>query len=140
MLRLTLPSDSMTTSRYKNRFYFVRQVIMVAVIACLCISTSEGLRLAPFPIFGSTDAEAATRHVRHRASVEASNNYNPTIVPTRPLRRGKQQAVHYESLTSLSARKLALHPVFLPLIIAALNVVSPLLSSSIPSRAPPFAS
>lgn len=130
----------MTTSRYKNRFYFGRQVIMAAVIACLCLSAGEGLRLTPFPIFGSTDAEAATRNVRHHASIEASTNYNPTIVPTRQMKRGKHQVVHYESLTSLSARKLAVHPVFPPLLVAASNVVSPLLSSSIPSRAPPFAS
>jgi hypothetical protein len=135
---------SMTTSKYKNRFYFVRQIIMVAVIACLCVYAGEGLRLTPFPVFGFADFEAAKKQVRHRVSIQASNNYDPTIVPTRSMKRGKQQqqqpVVDHESPFSTRARKLAAQPVFLPVMGRSIKVVSLLLTWRIPSRAPPFVS
>ena len=110
---------------------------MVGLIACLCLSTSEGLRLAPFPIFASIDAEAATAQVRHHAWTEISNHYNPTTVPSR--QRGKQQVVAYESQLSLNAR-LAAQPISMPVAGEITPFVSPVLSARIPSRAPPFAS
>ena len=118
----------------------MRRIIMVAVIACLCLSTSEGLRLAPFPIFGSPDVESATAQVRHHAWTEIANHYNPTTVPTRQIKRGRQQVVEYESPFSTGARKLAAQPIFLPVTGEPADFISPLLSSPIPSRAPPSAS
>jgi hypothetical protein len=139
ILRLTPPSDSMTTSRYKNRINFGRRIIMAGLIACLCLSASEGLRLAPFPIFTSIDAEAAAAaaQVRHHAWTEISNHYNPTTVPTR--QRGKQQVVAYERQFSTNAR-LAAKRISTPVTGEITHFVSPLLSARIPSRAPPFAS
>jgi len=128
----------MNTSRYKNRFYFVRQIIMVGLIACLCISTSEGLRLAPFPSFELIEIETTKKQLRSNNSHEITNKYNPTTVPTRPMRRSKQHVVHYESLPSQNTGKLAVQPVFMPVTGAATDFVSPLLSLSIPSRAPPL--
>lgn len=133
----TLPSDSMKTTRNKNR-NFGRRIIMVGLMACLCLSTSEGLRLAPFPIFASIDAETANAQVRHHAWTEISNHYNPTTVPTRQMKRGKQQVVQYESAFSANPR-LAAQPIFLP-VTGEAHFVSPLLSTRIPSRAPPFVS
>ena len=130
----------MTTSQNKNRFYFGRRVIMAALIACLCLSTSEGLRLAPFPIFGSENVESATAQVSHHAWTEISNHYNPTLVPTRQMKRGRQQVVEYESPFSTGARKLAVQPIFLPVTGEPTDFISPLLSLPIPSRAPPSAS
>lgn len=140
MLRLTLPSDSMTNSQYTNRFYFVRRIIMVAVIACLCISSSEGLRLTPFPVFELAAVEATKKQIRSTASYEVSNKYNPTTMPTRPMKRGKHQVVDVATLPSEGTRKLAVQPVFLPIACAAFDGVSPLPFSPIPGRPPPFAS
>ena len=113
---------------------------MAALIACLCLSTSEGLRLAPFPMFGFADVESATTQVRHHAWTEISNHYNPTTVPTRQIKRGRQQVVEFANLFSTSARKLAAQPVFMPVTRSATDFVPPILIAAIPSRAPPFVS
>lgn len=113
---------------------------MVVLIACLCISTSEGLRLAPFPIFELSEVEVTKKQLRSSASNEISNKYNPTTMPTRPMKRGKQQVLDIDNQPSESTRRLAFHPVFLPVTEEVAGVVSPILSTAIPSRAPPFVS
>jgi len=135
-----VPSDSMTTSEYKIRFYIGRQMIMAAVIACLCLSAGEGLRLSPFTVSDLDTAAAKTRQVCASGPNAISTNYNPTTVPTRTLKRGKEQVAYCEKSTSQISRGLAAKTLLLSAPIGAKNLVSLILNSRIPSRAPPLVS
>ncbi len=132
---------------------------MVVVIACLCLSAGEGLRLRPFPVLGLVDTEAtkAQRHVD--GSIDASsdlsfaastnqqrhiltNGYGPVIAPTRLLSRGEQQVIEYDygSPSSHSNRSLIAHLLRLPVTGKAVGIVYLHLILRIPSRAPPVIS
>src|SRR5258708_3407248 len=138
--RICSCGPSMTTSEYKTRPCFGRQIIMAVVIACLCFSAGEGLRLRPSPVSGLEEAEATNPQLHASASNEISTKYGSLIVPTRPLKRCKQQVVDYGNPPSQSSRELTAHPLLLPVTGEAEDIVSLLLISLTTSRAPPFIS
>ena len=57
---LVLLSPSMISAKRRTTSYFVRTTVLVGVIACLCFSVGEGLRLRPFPVFALAESEATT--------------------------------------------------------------------------------
>jgi hypothetical protein len=114
---------------------------MVGVIACLCFSVGEGLRLRPFPVSGLAEAEATNTQLYPNTSNETSTSkYGPLDVPTRVQKRGKRQVVDYGNPPSQSSRELTAHPFLLPVTGEAVDIVSLLFGSRTPSRAPPFIS
>jgi hypothetical protein len=63
-------------------------IISMAVIACLCFSIGEGLRLTPFPVADTTQTETSND------SDTSVRKYGPIDVPTRTKNR-KRQLVDY---------------------------------------------
>lgn len=118
----------------------MRPIIMVGVIACLCFSVGEGLRLRPFPVSGLAEAEATNTQLYANASNETSTSkYGPIDVPTRVHNRGKRQVVDYGNPPSQSSRALPTHQISLPDTGHAVDLLSILLGSRSTGRAPPFA-
>jgi hypothetical protein len=130
----------MITSQYNNRHCLGRRLFLVLIIACLCFSAGEGLRLRPFPVFEREECQEARAQLDGDISNEIGTRYNPTIVPTRPLKRGKQQVVEYRRPPSHVSFELTAHSLRFPVTSEEVSAVSLLLISRIPSRAPPFGS
>lgn len=85
---------------HTNRSLLPRTTLIVGIIACLCFSVGEGLRLTPFPV-SPLAGGAAEQNVFHSviASPEISlNRYGPMDVPSKAqsLKRGKRQTVDCE--------------------------------------------
>ena len=79
--------ETIMTARTKRSF-LTRTIIVIGVIACLCFSVGEGLRLRPFPV--------STVESGLNISYEASARpYGPLDVPTRVQTRSKRQAADY---------------------------------------------
>ena len=111
---------------------------MVVIIACLCLSAGEGLQLRPFPVSEVVATEATNTQLHVAASNEISTEYSPTIVPTRPLNRGKQQVVKYGNPPAKSRRALTPHRLLPEVTGEVIGFIFLVLESRIPSRAPPF--
>jgi hypothetical protein len=124
-----------------TRSCFVRTIILAGVITCLCFSVGEGLRLTPFPLSALAVSEATNIQFKATVPYESSRrNYGPIDVPTWVQNRGKRQVVDYGNPPSQNSRELTAHPVILPVKGEAVDIVSLLLGSRAPSRAPPFIS
>ncbi|HEY5883891.1 MAG TPA: hypothetical protein VIT88_04350 [Pyrinomonadaceae bacterium] len=69
--------------------YLRNTVVSLSVIACLCFSIGEGLRLTPFPVSVVSEVEA----------FDDTNNslrrYGPLDVPARAQSRNKRQVVDF---------------------------------------------
>src|SRR5687767_8486074 len=131
----------MTSSECRTRSCFVRPIIIVGVIACLCFSIGEGLRLRPFPVSGLAESAATNSQLCANASHETSpSKYGPLDIPTRVQNRGKRHVVDYGNPPSHSNRELTAHVVLLPITGEAVDIASLRLGSRTPSRAPPFIS
>ena len=105
----------MISTKRRTRSCFVRTIILVGVIACLCFSVGEGLRLRPFPVSGLAETEATNTQLYATGSYETSPyKYGPLDVPTRVQNRGKRQVVDYGNPPSQSSRELTAHHVLLP--------------------------
>jgi hypothetical protein len=119
----------------------VRTTILVGVIACLCFSVGEGLRLRPFPVSALAEAEASNTQPNATASYKTSLcKYGPLDVPARVQNRGKRQVVDYGNPPSQSSRELAAHQVLLSGASEPVGVASLLFGSGPTGRAPPFIS
>jgi hypothetical protein len=128
----------MTTGEYTIRICFGRAIIMVVTVACLCLSSGEGLRLRLFPVSELEETEATNRQLRARASNAISTRCNPVTVSSRPLPRVKQQAVDHETPLAHSSRELTTHVFLSPITGGDMDIVALFLGSRIPGRAPPF--
>lgn len=125
-------------------------MLIGVIIACLCFSSGEGLRLRPFPVIGLEHAE--TRNVPHGdGSTEISTNhqrhslvnkYNPAVSPARQLKRGRQQEIEWNhgSPSAESNRELSAYLVILATAGGANDSISVVLTATIPGRSPPFTS
>lgn len=111
-------------------------VMLIVVIAALCFSVGEGLRLTPFPLA----LEAIDTQSNLKASDQISNHkYGPLDVPAQHQKRNKRQAIPLDFLVTEHSCSIqtALHfagtcePVV---------VVSVLARSQSFGRAPPFLS
>ena len=85
-------------------------VIVIGVIASLCFSVGEGLRLTPFPFSAPTRVEAAKIPSDAKSSLENSlHKYGPLDVPTQIQKRSKRQAVEFACPPSVAVRALPAH-------------------------------
>lgn len=74
----------------------MRTIIVIVVIACLCFSVGEGLRLRPFPVSTLADSSETESGLNISASYEAAvRQYGPLDVPTRVQTRSKRQLADY---------------------------------------------
>jgi len=134
----------MRSLEYKTKSRVGRQIIMIGIIACLCLSAGEGLRLRPFPVYGlagleSRAAQLAAERSPNHYLYSLTNKYSPLIAPSRSLKRGKQLVIHYDygSPSSYLNRELTASSVRSTVICEAERLVFLLLISRSPSRAPP---
>jgi len=82
-------------------------VVLTGVIASLCFSVGEGLRLTPFPVSALTKAEPAIILVEARASDQISlNKYGPLDVPTPTQKRNKRQALDLAGPPAVATREI----------------------------------
>ena len=117
-----------------------RPIIVIGIMASLCFSVGEGLRLTPFPFSALTRAESAKIPLDAKSSLENSlHKYGPLDVPTQTQKRSKRQAVDFACPPSVAVRTL---PTYLEpssdhepfLIVSVVFVARPA------GRAPPFLS
>ena len=78
-------------------------IVSIGIVACLCFSIGEGLRLTPFPVTANTGAETSSDD-------HSVRKYGPLDVPTRVQSRNKRQFVDYAHSTP--ERRLDQHQVF----------------------------
>lgn len=112
-------------------------IIMILVMASLCFSVGEGLRLTPFPISNLT-VEAANDLLGANVSDQISpSKYGPLDVPTLIQKRNKRQALDLAGPPIVSSREIpnylrrsAAHEPF--------DIISFLFVSRPAGRAPPF--
>ena len=128
----------MITIKHTNRAYIRRRVLLVVMIGCLCFSPGEGLRLTPFTLWELQQPTVNDVDVHEGAANKLTTGYNPAIVPTRTMKRSKQ-VVDSESQPPQGNREL-IHEPRLPVTAEAINIIFLVLTSHIPSRAPPFKS
>ena len=79
-------------------------VVAFCVVACLCFSIGEGLRLTPFPVALASQTEQIKAFDE---SVDSLRRYGPLDVPARAQSRNKRYVVDYAF--SAPARSAALH-------------------------------
>jgi len=116
----------------------VRPTLLAGVIACLCFSVGEGLRLRPFPVSALAQSEATDTQLNATASYEISLcKYGPVDVPTRVQMRGKRQVVDYGNAPSQNSRELTVQHVLLSSAEESAGIVSLFSESHLSGRAPP---
>ena len=112
-------------------------VTLIVVMASLCFSVGEGLRLTPFPI-ALTGVNASATPLTTNASDQISNQkYGPLDVPTQHQKRSKSKAVPLDFLPTRNSC-----PILADLYVSAApqpsNIVSVLVVSQSAGRAPPL--
>ena len=75
-------------------------IISIGIVACLCFSIGEGLRLTPFPVAVFTEAQGFNE------TDNSLQRYGPLDVPARAQSRNKRQVVDY----AFSVPPRPLHP------------------------------
>ena len=117
---------------------FLGTTVLVGVIASLCFSVGEGLRLRPFPVSALAESEATNTELKGAASYETSlYKYGPLDVPTRVQKRGKRQVVDYANASSQNSRELNVQQVLVSSGDEPADIVSLSFESYISGRAPP---
>jgi hypothetical protein len=104
-------------------------IVSLSVVACLCFSIGEGLRLTPFPVAVFTEAEGFNE------TDNSLQRYGPLDVPARAPSRNKRQVVDYTF--SLPARPLHPQRIIQSNHRASLDVRTIYTGSSPIGRAPP---
>lgn len=98
---------SMLSTRSKAMSRFMRTTVLVGVLAGLCFSVGEGLRLRPFPISSMADSGVATAESHFEAWQESvAARYGPVYTPARVQNRNKREAVDYAYLPGRSSHVL----------------------------------
>ena len=117
---------------------FVRKTVLVGVIACLCFSVGEGLRLRPFPVSALAESETTKVELNVAASYGASlYKYGPLDVPSRIQKRGKRQVVDYANPPFQNTREVTVQQVLFSSADEPAAIVSLSFRSHLPGRAPP---
>ena len=139
--KLQLPvllSPSMTRAKRRITSRFVRTTTLVGVIACLCFSVGEGLRLRPFPVSALAECETTNAQLNATTGYEVSlYKYGPLDVPARAQQRGKRHAVDYGNAPSQNTRELTVQQVLLSNAAEPAGIVSLPFESHFSGRAPP---
>ncbi len=119
----------------------VRTLVVVGVIASLCFSVGEGLRLTPFPVSAITLDETTNNHPNATASRQTSlRQYGPLDVPAQTQKRGKRQAVDYGCPPSQDNRQPSPHQCLLSGVREPADFIPLPFVSRPAGRAPPFIS
>jgi hypothetical protein len=115
-------------------------VVLIGVIASLCFSVGEGLRLTPFPVSALIRAEEPNVLLDVKASHGTSlYKYGPLDVPTQNQKRNKRHTVDFACPPTIGAREI---PHYLSLSVAhePFDIVSVRFVSRPAGRAPPSVS
>ena len=124
---------------YANRSLLTRATITVGVIACLCFSIGEGLRLTPFPVSPSCLNTTSALLISVTVAPETSlQRYGPINVPSHAqcLKRGKRHTVDCE-FPPPNARRLPGNDAQRQVMEGVIDLGSPLPISQLADRAPP---
>ena len=131
----------MLSTRRQAMFTLMRTTVLVGVLAGLCFSVGEGLRLRPFPISGIAVSGVTTVESHFQVSHKSlSARYGPVYTPTRVQSRNKREAVDYGYLPGRSNHVLTGHRIFFFAPDETNRVSSASFASSPSGRAPPFSS
>jgi hypothetical protein len=125
------------TTQFRIKRFFVRQSVLVCVIASLCFSVGEGLRLRPFPVSNSTTNAQLTVNA---SAQNALTRYGPIDLPTRAQSRGKRQMVEFGNPPAQEWRELTAQQVLLRDSDEGVSSFSCLLRFTFTGRSPPFVS
>ena len=132
-------SLSMLSIRRQTMSRVMRTTVLVSVLAALCFSVGEGLRLTPFPISSIAESGIATAESYFQAAHESvSARSGPVYTPTRVQSRNKREAVDYAFLTGRSNAVSTACGVFFFAPDETNRVASASFASSPSGRAPPF--
>jgi len=96
-------------SKYSRKLssHALASTILIVVIASLCFSVGEGLRLTPFPPSAPAQVEAADVLLNANASPGASiYKYGPLDVPAQAQKRSKRQQIDFACPPAIGAREL----------------------------------
>lgn len=83
------------------RLSFTRALLLVGVLAALCFSVGEGLRLLPIPISSSTGAGSSVyRGAAFTPTASAPSRFTPGPIttPVPAQKRGERQRAHCEEV------------------------------------------
>ena len=132
---------AMLSIRRQAMSRFVRTTVLVGVLAALCFSVGEGLRLRPFPLSSMAESGIATAESHFQASHESvSARSGPVYTPTRVQNRNKRDAVNYADLAGRTNPVSTAYGVFFFATDETNRVASASFASSPSGRAPPFSS
>jgi hypothetical protein len=119
---------------------YMPSIILIAVIASLCFSVGEGLRLTPFPTSHVSRVEARNTPLTAKASDQiSSHKYGPLDVPTQMQKRNKRQAAAFDVPPS-SFTSEVLIPSYSAPTHETFDIVAVPVVSQFAGRAPPFLS
>lgn len=131
----------MISSGRVTRSSLLSTTILIVVVACLCFSVGEGLRLTPFPVSSTADFTNNDAALNVTKRTEPSvRKYGPLNVPTQNQKRGKRQLADFGAVTSQTNHELPLHLVNLADAGNPVCIVSNLFGALLPGRAPPVIS
>ena len=129
----------MLSTRRQVMSRFMRTSALAGVLAGLCFSVGEGLRLRPFPISSMTESGAVTAASHFQASHESvSARYGPVYTPARLQQRNKREAVDYAYLPGRSNHVLTGYGICFFAPDEPDRVASATFAMSPSGRAPPF--
>jgi hypothetical protein len=118
-----------------------RTILVVGVLACLCFSVGEGLRLTPFPVSIIEKAEASGSQLNTNTSRESSlYQCGPMYGAMQVYKRGKRQVVDFGCLPSNSASDLSTNLLSRLKADEPANSPTAFSGSLCAGRAPPFTS
>lgn len=93
-------------TRYTAGFRRGRAALLIGVIAALCFSVGEGLRLTPFPAPAPAEAGGSDGRLKLAELREARpHEYGPLDKPSQAQKRGKRQTPDCQCPPSQSIRK-----------------------------------
>lgn len=112
--------------------------MLVCVIASLCFSVGEGLRLRPFPVSDPAQNEATNSQFSVTAfSLDARSRYGPVDLPTRTQSRGKRYLVEFGNPPAQEWRVFFTPQILLADTSAGASFISILFRFDSTGRAPP---
>ncbi|HEX5884403.1 MAG TPA: hypothetical protein VFY67_07640 [Pyrinomonadaceae bacterium] len=117
----------------------MRTTVLIGVLAGLCFSVGEGLRLRPFPISSMTESGVAMAKSYFLASHESvSARYGPVYTPARVQNCNKREAVDYAYLPGRSNHVSTGYGIFFAAPDKTNRVACANFATSPSGRAPPF--
>ena len=128
----------MEGTRFTARLRRGRTLLLIGVIASLCFSVGEGLRLTPFPVSPLAQAGAPDGRLKVTELREARpHKYGPLDKPTQAQKRGKRQTPDCQCPPSQSIRKPTAHLLHRGCVRPIVAGASPPLTAGPADRAPP---